>query len=618
MMERLWLSGLLLGVALTGTAQELPSPQGVITGHVLTVEGDPVEGAAIHALRAEGGEAGSAVSDDRGEFRIAGLKRGVYTLRAETGPNLMLVAGPQHSWSYPVRASQARRIAVTGSTVADGNDFVLPLAPQAAAASQGLSASGHVVEWSDGSGVANAVVELVEGQQRWRVRTDRDGRFAFENLPAGSYQIRVWSSGHLPEVPEWLRGVESRQINIVAGKPLSGLRLRVMREGVATGRVLANGRPVANAMISANRLVMGDSGRELKQVTAAFTDDHGEFRLAHLPAGRYYLAASVASLSGNAAGPERTLFPQTEHFAEALAVEVRAGTPTVVDMSMAVKVPHAVQGMVDVPPGAVNAHVLLLPHDPVVAQKFGNWSATADAATGIFTVNDVWPGIYDLVAEAQVDGHDLRGGTEVTVGDAEVTGLRVALNPLLRVHGVMHTDSEGQCSFEGAEVELRRGSGQGELLHAAVLQDGSFTLEKMERGTYRLQVRGLKEMCAAVPSGGGSSGEVTVTDSSTTLDLDLRAEGGSIRGMVTDADGNGVAGIRLLLAGVGEDVGQKDLQQQVVSGVHGEFLLEGLVPGRYVLFRMSDEDADETLPLNDGQDVDVNAHMTVDVSVHVN
>jgi protocatechuate 3,4-dioxygenase beta subunit len=57
-------------------------PVGAITGHVVTAEGDPVEGASVTVEMDSNGNGSSAITDEKGQYRIGGLPPGRYRVRA--------------------------------------------------------------------------------------------------------------------------------------------------------------------------------------------------------------------------------------------------------------------------------------------------------------------------------------------------------------------------------------------------------------------------------------------------------------------------------------------------------------------------------------------------------
>ena len=143
-MRRLSLFALLvLGIACS-RAQELV--RGAIAGMVITAEGDPVGGAVVQAAGIDGGS-GEAVTDDRGMFRIFGLRAGRYKLKVEAGPGTIEAGSEPAAWSYPVGAREAEVVVVEGGTTASGKDFVLPQLILKQGSKTGEGVSGKVEEW---------------------------------------------------------------------------------------------------------------------------------------------------------------------------------------------------------------------------------------------------------------------------------------------------------------------------------------------------------------------------------------------------------------------------------------------------------------------------------------
>ena len=107
------------------------------------------------------------------------------------------------------------------------------------------------------------------------------------------------------------------------------------RGGALEGRLVAEtGEPVQAATVAAVRLTATVQGRRPTVVAQARTDDLGRFRIHSLPAGAYYLEASVNPASVTSAPPApgqrdegsaRTYYPGTVSVSAAQAVRVASG-----------------------------------------------------------------------------------------------------------------------------------------------------------------------------------------------------------------------------------------------------------------------------------------------------
>ncbi|MGA3188804.1 MAG: carboxypeptidase regulatory-like domain-containing protein, partial [Bryobacteraceae bacterium] len=109
--------------------------------------------------------------------------------------------------------------------------------------------SGTVVEASSGDPVRKAVVTATwHGTPRsWATtRTDSSGRFIFESLPPGNYDLRATKTG----LGTAIYGADSVRelgdfITLADGETHSGVKLRFLRSGSISGRVFdPDGDPI--------------------------------------------------------------------------------------------------------------------------------------------------------------------------------------------------------------------------------------------------------------------------------------------------------------------------------------------------------------------------------------
>jgi len=180
--------------------------------------------------------------------------------------------------------------------------FVL-LAFASPTAAQPASSTGvitlRVVEQGSSAPIADAQVRLIiatrpiGSQLLEPVRealTDSDGRYRFERMAPGRYNIFVHKTGYAsaapPDPPPF--------VIIDADGPTAELVIALPRGSVIAGRVLdVNGQPRADVRVMAMRRVPGiPAGNLVPMMPPVSTNDLGEFRIHSLAAGEYVVQAN--------------------------------------------------------------------------------------------------------------------------------------------------------------------------------------------------------------------------------------------------------------------------------------------------------------------------------------
>ena len=162
------------------------------------------------------------------------------------------------------------------------------LAQNAAGAQASTTASlqGTVVRAGAGDPLSKATVELREDDIRaspLRLATGSDGRFAFQNLKPGRYQLVVTRSGYVrsPMV-----------ISLAAGQQVRDLQVSMTPSTAIFGHVYDDrGGPAGGVEVRALKATYPEGRRTLTVVRSVITNDLGEYRLFWLPPGRYYVSA---------------------------------------------------------------------------------------------------------------------------------------------------------------------------------------------------------------------------------------------------------------------------------------------------------------------------------------
>src|SRR5215204_3340031 len=183
------------------------------------------------------------------------------------------------------------------------------------------------------------------GGMMWRplqAQTDEDGRFVLDKVEPGSYRLDVQKNGFAPAG----EGGRGQTTEVVAGKT-TNVALALQRGGVIAGRVLdAQGEPLSDIRMMAMRRMDRPAGMPSPAAGGLFlvpipingqqqTNDLGEYRLAGLGPGEYYIAAMPnGGMASGGAGTvsmptgkanTATYYPGTNDQAAAQPIKVAAG-----------------------------------------------------------------------------------------------------------------------------------------------------------------------------------------------------------------------------------------------------------------------------------------------------
>src|SRR5437016_2315535 len=160
-----------------------------------------------------------------------------------------------------------------------------------------------------------------------------------------------------------------------------------------------------------------DGRKRLQQMSAAQTNDLGEYRLFWVTPGRYYLsvAPSTRPLPGVPFFPgmstnkyPRTFYPGTTDASAALLVEIQpASELSGMDFRLAEQPTYRVRGrLVDSATGQAprGVSIAIIPRDPIVNTGMSMSGAPYNAADGTFELRGVPSGEYTIRAQLQFNG----------------------------------------------------------------------------------------------------------------------------------------------------------------------------------------------------------------------
>jgi carboxypeptidase family protein len=131
------------------------------------------------------------------------------------------------------------------------------------------------------------------------VFTDGSGRFEFTRLAAGRYTLVAEKTGFVRTLYGSKNDLDPPiPVDVGAGAAVDGIDIRMPRGAAIQGRVVDElGEPVVGASVSAGflRSAGGDTRFVGLSRPGSETDDRGEYRIAGLSAGRYYVSVAGSS-----------------------------------------------------------------------------------------------------------------------------------------------------------------------------------------------------------------------------------------------------------------------------------------------------------------------------------
>src|SRR6185312_11182622 len=120
-------------------------------------------------------------------------------------------------------------------------------------------------------------------------RCDSSGHFIFQNVEPGSYRLTAQRVGFFSDAT---KREYQPMIEVTAGEHVKNMPVRLMPAAVLSGEVLDEyNDPVPDVEIQLLAVQMKLGQMELKVAGKAITDDRGEYRVAGLHPGKYYVVA---------------------------------------------------------------------------------------------------------------------------------------------------------------------------------------------------------------------------------------------------------------------------------------------------------------------------------------
>ena len=305
--------------------------------------------------------------------------------------------------------------------------------------------SGRVVAAPGTTPLRRAQVQLTsaDAQQRRTTTTDADGRYKFEQLPAGRYSVSATKGGYVTlQYGQRYPYEPGTPVTLADAQTQEKVDFSLPRGSVIAARITDEfGEPLTGVMVQVQRYQYGPDGqRKLAGVPGApapfsGTDDRGEFRLFGLMPGEYVVQASMRSLGGPMAGNSGdssegyspTYYPGALTADQAQPISLGIGEEHTIQFAMMAGRLGRVSGVVvdaeSRPLSGVGLQLVT-----VTGTGMSSSPAGQTAANGTFTVNGIPPGDHTIQASLRSPGAaPLSGSLPITVAGEDLTGVTISL-----------------------------------------------------------------------------------------------------------------------------------------------------------------------------------------------
>jgi len=482
--------------------------------------------------------------------------------------------------------------------------------------------------------VKKALIELIAENQSeggdYTALSSPDGSFHIEGIVAGRYRLFVERTGFL-EVAKHHAQSDGRVLTLTAGQELKDLQIRLQAAAVVRGRVTdEDGEPLPNAQVAVLRQSFTSGRSHWEQAGAERTNDLGEYRVANLPAGNYYVsvtpppdfksliegAGAAIAESNSTNAPDKpastsyqtTYYPGTADRSQAAPIQLHAGDDFPVNFTLLPSPSLSIRGAVVNLPARSSAVIMLQSHDFNLVLNGAEMHKD-----GSFVIRDVAPGAYTILATVENSTVPMMARQSLQVAGNSVDGLRLSPQPGGWIHGRLRLENKGNIApfdpsqlflvlhpADGDEETLSTflaGAAFNSLIHVA--DNGNFDWKGVPPGSYYVELAGdggangnwyLK----SVNAGGRDSDDsgINVNGGAVMLDLVASANGALVDGIVADQKGQPAANAVIVAVPDAHLRSRVDRYRKAVSDQSGHFTLHGVPPGNYTLLAWESVDGD--------------------------
>jgi len=443
----------------------------------------------------------------------------------------------------------------------------------------------------------------LEGKQGNSAVTDDKGRFVIEKIEPGGYDLET-------ERPGFLRDVV--QLNLTAGQSLTDLAIALKPPASISGRVVDDDGDIwTHVNVYIFRSAWKQGHRTLENSGGNNVDDRGEFRIADLQPGKYYVVAEPDNewqVRFRSTRSEGLLLQPTWYPG---SIDEEAATPVTLTAGQEL---HGLE--IRLRRGAVRnirGRLQGLSQIPKVTGQgpFGNlslWASRANNLTegtsysgiiqtdGSFEVKGVPPGTYQLRVDQGFYPRVVLGRGSVQVDDRDVEDVSITLQPPRPLKGKIAIEESKAIDFSKLYVLLYSGGNIPSEAPVVPQEDGSFVFQQLGVGRYRVEVNGGRKddvylKTVRFADAESLNGSFTLTEGAEgNLELVVSTRGARVTGTVPQSSGaTANRTVQVVLVPATSDMEKREsLTQHEGLDQNGSFTIHAIPPGSYSLYAAQD------------------------------
>jgi hypothetical protein len=436
---------------------------------------------------------------------------------------------------------------------------------------------------------ANVTIDGTTGAQHRQLagRTDSSGVFTGNAEVPGSHLLTARHNGYRMIGT----GIMGKIIEIQAGQA-NEITLEMLPQAVIAGRILDQyGDPVRHAIVS-TQAKMGGPGRGVyTSLFAATSDDRGEYRIADVEPGGYYLVIEYSSSDERYYNsplrykwPEYgglALFPDAADIEHAQQVETRAGETTrLPDVRLTIQRAVTISGRIK-PAQADRAFVSVQRAGPNLSRHQSGNMSREFAPDGTFRV-EVLPGTYTVRASDR--SGKISPTLTIDARDKNVADLELTLGQGYEISGRLIVDGPERLDFSKVILnfftEPVKIEATGAFHTTSVNSEAGCGIQGLPEDWY------LKDCRVAGHHIAGR--HFHLEPGQTEVVLTLSAKGARVE-IATEGDSGGNGTLHAAMLALLPESGIVDVDSMFASerdDPAGKFVLHGVPPGEYRVFAL--------------------------------